>query len=570
MKPSIECVKRLLFASFKRTLSSITVKRAFSGRFLRDLQARGLVSRYFPEKDEIHNCFTKQQTFYAGFDPTADSLHLGNMLVLMALLHCARNGHRVICVIGEQTARVGDPSDKTCTRPEIEYSTLKRNSELISSTINKIFSNHYKYFSKTSVDGKTPIEEPIVISNESWYKNQNLISFLVNVGKFLPLSEMVARDYVKKRLPNVDLNFAEFSYQAIQAYDWYFLFNKYDCKFQIGGSDQEGNAVIGYRLIRKKTQEEIPCYGIFLPLIVNEKGSKIGKTNSSAVIWLHKSRLSSYNFYQALIQTPDKDVELYLKLFTFLSLHQIQDIVRKHFQDPDRRYGQRLIAENLTLLVHGEEGLKNAQLATKAIFENDIESFGKLNDETLCEVFGEDTLITKFMEPGTTNILDIALRTGHFSSTLDAVNIIEEGGFYLNHNRIKAPSKLIEEKDILPNNTSLIRIVVLREVVEVIGVILDQEVEAVLSEDVLGSVVREVVGVVLREVVEVIGVILDQEVEAVLSEDVLGSVVREVVVGVVLDQEFEAVLSVEIFGSIVLKLVEVIRGVLLEEVEAAL
>ncbi|RWS29683.1 hypothetical protein B4U80_10290 [Leptotrombidium deliense] len=452
---------RLLNSLLTCSTNHFNCCRLLSGKFVHKLKERGLITSHFPDKDDVHFIISKPQTFYAGFDPTSDSLHIGNLLVLMNLLHCAREGHRVICVIGDASARVGDPSDKLKERPFLDKSIAVQNASNISSDINKIFSNHYKYFWKNTEHSKQSIADPLIISNENWYDSKNLIDFLVNIGRHISVNQMLTRTYIKMRINEEKrIPLSEFFYQAIQAYDWFYLFHKYGCRFQIGGNDQQGNIFTGYELIRKlsKDKERIPCYGLLIPLLTEETGGKISKSSSSVdVVWLNRKKMSSFSFYQYFINLPDVKLETYLKLFTFYTKDEIDSILRKHFKLPDSRHAQKKIAETVTLLVHGEEGLREAQTTTKALFESDIISFGKLNDRTLDEIFGSDLLTTMFLEPEETSIVDVMVKATKCNE-MDAVKLVEQGAVRLNVKKITSAGHLINDEDILENRTTLMTI----------------------------------------------------------------------------------------------------------------
>lgn len=300
-------------------------------------------------RDEITKLLVaKPQCVYAGFDPTADSLHIGNLLVLMNLLHWQRAGHQVIALLGGATGLIGDPSHRTKERADISNVVANENLESISTNIRTLFENHEKYFWN---DQKDKLKPPKIVNNLNWYKDINVVDFMRGVGKHFRLGVMMGRSSVQSRL-NAEggMSFSEFTYQIFQAYDWLYLFKTHNCRFQIGGNDQMGNMISGHDLIGRLLDKEV--YALTLPLITAEGGKKFGKSLGNAV-WLSPSRSSSFQLYQYFIRSKDSDVENYLKLFTFLSLGRIQEIMRNHTKEPHKREAQRELAENVTLLVHG-------------------------------------------------------------------------------------------------------------------------------------------------------------------------------------------------------------------------
>lgn len=288
------------------------------------------------------------QCVYAGFDPTADSLHIGNLLILMNLLHWQRAGHQVITLVGGGTGLIGDPSHRKSERVEIEKYVIEENVKSIMKNIKTVFNNHENYFWKYKQENVKP---PIIINNIDWYTDVNIIGFMRDIGKYLRMGTMLGRASVQARLnSDTGMSFAEFTYQVFQAYDWLQLMKKYNCCFQIGGSDQMGNIMSGYDLITKSTRKQV--YGITLPLITAEGGKKFGKSLMNAV-WLSPTKSSSFQLYQYFIRTKDSDVEKFLKLFTFLTLNKIDEIVKEHMNNPEQRVAQKVLAQQVTLLVHG-------------------------------------------------------------------------------------------------------------------------------------------------------------------------------------------------------------------------
>lgn len=266
----------------------------------------------------------------------------------MNLLHWQRAGHQVIALVGGATGLIGDPSHRKSERIEIEKCLVEENVKSIEENIKTIFNNHENYFWKYKQESLKP---PIIVNNLNWYTNINVIEFVRNIGKYLRMGTMLGRASVQARLnSDTGMSFAEFTYQVFQAYDWLQLMTKYNCCFQIGGSDQMGNIMSGYDLITKSTRKQV--YGITLPLITAEGGRKFGKSLMNA-IWLSPTKSSSFQLYQYFIRSKDSDVEKFLKLFTFLTLSKINEVMEEHMRNPEQRKAQKLLAQEVTLLVHG-------------------------------------------------------------------------------------------------------------------------------------------------------------------------------------------------------------------------
>ncbi|XP_047351075.1 tyrosine--tRNA ligase, mitochondrial [Vespa velutina] len=420
------------------------------------LKERGMYEDIFPNNcnQEITDLLTTSpQCVYAGFDPTANSLHIGNLLILMNLLHWQRAGHQVIAVLGGGTGLIGDPSHRKSERIEMEELLLKTNLESIKEDIENIFNNHKQYFWSDNTKLLKPL---IILNNINWYTNINIIQFVRKVGKYFRLGTMLGRTSVQSRLNSeTGMSFTEFTYQVFQAYDWFHLANKYNCLFQIGGSDQMGNIMSGYDLITKATNKTV--YGLTLPLITAEGGKKFGKSTGNAV-WLSPSKSSSFQLYQFFIRTKDKDVENLLKLFTFLPLYKIDDIVQEHLKQPEDRFAQKILAEEVTLLVHGELGLKAAKEASMVLYNKSIDTLVKMSADEIANVFEGATVVDILGEQGLT-IYELATQVKCFKSDHDARRIISAGGFYVNYAKVTNLNEVVVPGiHILSNNVTLLRV----------------------------------------------------------------------------------------------------------------
>ncbi|XP_015595585.1 tyrosine--tRNA ligase, mitochondrial [Cephus cinctus] len=430
--------------------------RFYSNRNILKLYERGMFQDMFPDTSaqEIVDLLNKSpQCVYAGFDPTAESLHVGNLLVLMNLLHWQRSGHQVIALIGGATGLIGDPSHRLSERVEMNKLLVEDNVRSIMNNIQTLFENHKKFLWN---DKQGKLKPVILVNNIKWYSNLNVIDFVRTVGKWFRLGSMLSRSSVQSRLnSDTGMSFTEFTYQVFQAYDWLHLLKNYDCRFQIGGNDQMGNINSGHDLIFRSTHEKV--YGLTLPLITTEGGQKFGKSSGNAV-WLSKHKSSSFQLYQFFIRSKDADVEQLLKFFTFLSLGEIKDLMQKHVEHPEKREAQRILAEQVTLLVHGEDGLEAARRTTAVLYDNSIESLAKMTANDLIQVFDGAPVIEILPEPGIT-AYDLAIKAKCFKTDKDAMRIMAAGGFSINQQKITNISEVITPGiHVLPNNLTLIRV----------------------------------------------------------------------------------------------------------------
>ena len=368
-----------------------------------------------------------------------------------------REGHQVICLIGNATVRIGDPSDKNDERPSIDLDTIEYNTNKISASISSIFSNHFKYIWKRNelTEGKE-LKEPIVVYNQNWYGDLNVIDFFSSVGRSIRLNKLLSKKFVEQRIESkTGLSYSEFSYQIFQSYDWFHLLAKHNCRFQLGGLDQIGNIQEGITMIYKKT--DIQPYGLILPLILDENGFKYGKSTGKP-IYLNRRKMSYFDFFQFFYRTTDANVEQFLKLFTFLSGEQIEKVMSDHLANKKDNYAQKQLAEQVTLLVHGEEGCRIAKLATDIFYKKDLNSVESLEQEYFNDIFLPEQIVTMFIEPKETNVLDVALKCKIFENELETVRLIDAGGLYLNGLKCRYANELIINKFILKNRTTLVRV----------------------------------------------------------------------------------------------------------------
>ena len=314
---------------------------------------------------------------YIGFDPTADSLHIGSLVQIIILMHFQKFGHRPIVLVGGATGMIGDPSGKSNERNLLSKKELDKNIKGIHNQLSKFL----------DFDSKKK-NSAILCNNNDWFKDVNLIDFIRDIGKHITVNYMVAKESVKKRLSKestVGMSFTEFTYQLIQAYDFFHLFSNNNCSIQMGGSDQWGNITSGVELIRKKTGEK--AFALTCPLITKADGTKFGKTEDGNV-WLDRTKTSPYKFYQYWLNISDDDAKKYIKIFTFYTHKEIENLIESHEEAPHTRVLQKLIAEFLTELVHSKEDLENSITASNILFgKSTSEDLGKLDEKTFLDIF---------------------------------------------------------------------------------------------------------------------------------------------------------------------------------------
>lgn len=389
-----------------------------------ELRARGLAFQYSGESLEKITDGEKR-TVYEGFDPSADSLHVGNLMGLLVLRRYLEAGHKVIVLIGGSTGMIGDPSGKDTERVLLDEKTVAKNAKAITEQVEKVFGS-----SKFTV-----------VNNLDWLGKLNLIEFLRDTGKDFSVNAMLQRDAVKDRLRNLEqgISYTEFSYMLLQAFDYLHLHKKYGCNLQHGSSDQWGNIASGIDLIRRKTGDTV--YGVTHELLVNKTtGKKFGKTEGGA-IWLDPEKTSPYQFYQFWFNTDDSSLEDYLKKMTLYSLEEIAEIIKIHTDAPERREGQRALARAVTELVHGKEATESAQRVASVLFSGVIDELSSGDTEELIKhspsgkVRVGDTLI------------EALISSGLSSSNRDARELILKGAVSINARKVEDVSLTLTEED---------------------------------------------------------------------------------------------------------------------------
>ncbi|XP_075997931.1 tyrosine--tRNA ligase, mitochondrial [Genypterus blacodes] len=429
---------------------------ARTGGLLFSLNKRGLLKDSFPDtaaQDELPRLLqAAPQTIYCGFDPTADSLHVGNLLAIIGLLHFRSAGHHVLAVLGGATAQIGDPSGKTSERERLSTEAAEANSRGIRESLQRIFTNHELHFH----DSSRRLGTIDVLNNLSWYKGRGVVEFLSSAGRHFRMGTMLSRHSVQARLRSADgMSLTEFTYQVFQAYDFHHLNQIYGCRIQLGGTDQLGNLMSGHDFIQKVSGEEV--YGLTIPLVTSTVGDKLGKSAGNAV-WLNRDKTSPFELYQFFLRQPDANVEGYLKLFTFLPMAEVEGLMEQQRQDPGKRLAHKRLAAEVTKLVHGKEGLESAKRCTNALFHSSVQALEEMDDEELQELFKEAPFHELLLEPGIT-VIETCRRVNAIPEGPRGYRMVSDGGVSINHNRTDNPEQvLIPKLHILSNGLTLLRV----------------------------------------------------------------------------------------------------------------
>lgn len=396
--------------------------------------------------DELDALLTKEKiTFYCGFDPTADSLHVGSMLPLLMMRRFQNAGHTPLALVGSGTGMIGDPSGKSEERKLLDEETLQKNVAGLERQISLF------------LDNKGPAAFRIV-KNHEWLTQLNILEFLRDVGKHFSVNAMLSKDSVRSRIENREqgISFTEFSYMLLQGYDFYWLNKHHNCRLQMGGSDQWGNITAGLELIRRKNNEaHAPAYGLTFPLLTTSSGKKFGKTEHGTV-WLDAARTSPYQFYQYWIGTHDADVLRYLKLFTFIEGDELRALEEAVVSKPEERLPQMALAKTLTDLVHGETETARAVQASKILFGAPLD---QVDAKTLMQVFA-DVPSTQFAAQRFSSgaaLQELLVECGLAQSKGAAKRAIEGGGIYLNNERVQDSQLVVTDKSFVEGKVLVLR-----------------------------------------------------------------------------------------------------------------
>ncbi|WP_041738785.1 tyrosine--tRNA ligase [Echinicola vietnamensis] len=416
--------------------------------FIEELRWRGMVQDMTPELEEHLN--KGITSAYLGFDPTADSLHIGHLVGVMTLLHFQRSGHKPIALVGGATGMIGDPSFKSAERNLLDKETLDSNIAGIQKQLGKFLN---------FADDKANRAE--LVNNYDWMAEFSFLEFIRDVGKHITVNYMMAKDSVKRRLEEGNgLSFTEFTYQLIQGYDFYHLWKNKNCTMQLGGSDQWGNIVTGTELIRRK--EGGSAYALTVPLITKADGSKFGKTEGGSV-WLDPDKTSPYAFYQFWLNVSDEDASKYIRIFTTLDKETIEKLEKDHAEAPHLRILQKEIAKEITIMVHSEKEYEMAVKASSILFgKSSTEDLAALDERTFLQVFeGVDQVeLTMEAYKETTGILDLLGDKGQgviFNSKGEARKMIQGGGVSINKNKLSDPQATTEGLELLQGKYLLVQ-----------------------------------------------------------------------------------------------------------------
>jgi tyrosyl-tRNA synthetase len=406
-----------------------------------ELKWRGMI---YDCIDGVQDLLAKEPvTVYNGFDATADSLHVGHLVPLLALARLQRFGHHPIALAGGGTSMIGDPSGKSAERNLLSADVIEANVDSIK--------NQLAHFLDFEVKGN-PAR---LLNNANWLMSLPLIDFLRDTGKHFTVNYMIAKDSVRNRIEREEgLSFTEFSYMLLQSYDFLHLHDTQGCKLQTGGSDQWGNITAGVELVRRVRASQV--FGMVYPLITKADGTKFGKTESGSV-WLKPERTSPYRFFQFWLNTDDRDVVNYLKFFTFLTQDAVEGLAATVADRPEQREAQRVLAREVTGLVHGPTALARAEQATQALFGGEISG---LTGEDIQDIFAEvpsSELPKSQLEGAGANIVDLLTQTGFLKSKGEARRAIAEGGIYLNNQRIGEPAQAVTTTDLLDGRFLVLR-----------------------------------------------------------------------------------------------------------------
>ncbi|AXB55559.1 tyrosine--tRNA ligase [Flavobacterium fluviale] len=394
-----------------------------------ELKWRGLYHDSMPGTEE--QLLKEATTAYIGFDPTADSLHIGSMVQIILLVHLKNFGHRPIALVGGATGMIGDPSGKSDERNLLDEEALAKNVAGIKSVLSRFLD-----FSSTEANA------PVMVNNYDWMKEFSFIDFAREVGKRITVNYMMAKDSVKKRFSGEGegMSFTEFTYQLIQGYDFYHLYKNNNCILQMGGSDQWGNITTGTELVRRMGGENAKAYALTTPLITKADGSKFGKSEGGNV-WLDADKTSVYKFYQFWVNTTDVDAEKYIKIFTFLDRETIDALIEEHKTAPHLRVLQKKLAEEITVFVHNREELEKAIQASNILFGNSTaEDLKRLDEATFLEVFDgvpQAEIAKADLENGLDIITVLNEKTGFFKSNGEARRALTANSISVNREKIK-------------------------------------------------------------------------------------------------------------------------------------
>jgi tyrosyl-tRNA synthetase len=416
--------------------------------FVEELKWRGMIHDIMPGTEEL---MLKEKTAgYVGFDPTADSLHIGHLVGVMMLKHLQRAGHRPIALVGGATGMIGDPSGKSQERNLLDEVTLRYNQEHLRRQLAKF------------LDFESDVaNRAYLVNNWDWMKEYSFLDFIREIGKHITINYMMSKDSVKKRLgaeASQGMSFTEFTYQLVQGTDFYHLYSEYGCKLQMGGSDQWGNIVTGTELIRRKTGGE--AFALTCPLITKSDGNKFGKTESGNV-WLDPEKTSPYQFYQFWLNVSDEDAAKYIKIFTILSRDVIEDLIAGHGKEPHLRQLQKRLAEEVTVMVHSREDYEAAVEASEILFgKGTTESLRRMNEAMFLSVFEGVPMFdvaASLMAEGVAFSELCGVHAAVFTSKGELRRTVQGGGVSLNKEKVTDAEMIVTTSHLLNGKYLLIQ-----------------------------------------------------------------------------------------------------------------
>ncbi len=415
-----------------------------SMNFVEELKWRGMIHDSMPGTEELLNKETT--TAYVGIDPTADSLHIGHLVSIMMLKMLQNFGHRPVALVGGATGMIGDPSGKSEERNLLDEEVLRHNQECLKKQLTKFLD-----FDTTRENGA------LMVNNYDWMKEFSFLSFLRDVGKHITVNYMMAKDSVKKRL-ETGLSFTEFTYQLVQGYDFLHLYKNYNCKLQMGGSDQWGNIVTGTELIRRMAGGE--AFALTCPLITKADGGKFGKTEQGN-IWLDPRYTSPYKFYQFWLNASDVDAEKYIKIFTLLPKDEVESLIQEHTQEPHKRVLQKRLAKEITVMVHSEEDYHASVEASQILFgKGTLATLQKLSEQEFLDIFDGvpvyDVAISHF-EKGIDIVSLVSGETEIFASKGEARRLIKSNGLSVNKEKVSSAETTISDSMLLNSKYLLVQ-----------------------------------------------------------------------------------------------------------------
>ena len=415
--------------------------------FIEELKWRGILHDMIPGTEEYLR--SKKTIGYIGFDPTSDSLHVGSLVPIFILKHFQNHGHTPIVLLGGATGMIGDPSGKSDERNLLDKKVLDYNEKKLT-----------KQFEKFLDFKSNKLNKAILVNNYNWMKKFSIIDFSRDIGKHITVNYMMAKESVKKRISKdttQGMSFTEFTYQLIQGYDFLHLYKEMKCMLQMGGSDQWGNITTGTELIRRKENKKV--FAMTCPLIKKSDGSKFGKSEGGN-IWLDKEKTSVYKFYQYWLNISDEDAVNYVKVFTFLNEHEIEDLINEHQKDKSKRLLQNKIADSITSMVHSEDDLLNAVKASKVLFgKSSKEDLESLDENTFNEIFDgvpSSSISSKELAKGINIDLLLAKYTNFLKSMGEARRSLKENSISVNKLKV-SENTIVSNKDLINNKYLLLQ-----------------------------------------------------------------------------------------------------------------